>query len=78
MANVDDGGLTGSVKKSSSVIGKNPGAFAAHGDGKGFVKIARKESGVVWHAGSGGIVAEWGGRVVLRWRGVGGAFDEVE
>src|SRR5271163_3901571 len=46
VANIDDGGLACGVEKFAAIGGKNPGAFAADGDGNRFVEVARKESGV--------------------------------
>ena len=43
VAYADDGGLAGRVEKTLAICGNDPGAFAADGDGKGFLKIAGKE-----------------------------------
>ena len=47
VADVDDGGLAGSVEIFLAVGRDDPGTFAADGDGKRFFKIARKKSGRV-------------------------------
>jgi hypothetical protein len=52
VANVDDRGLARRIKKFASVRGKKPAAFSTDGDRHRLVKIARKKSGVVGHAGS--------------------------
>ena len=55
VANVDDRGGAGGVEKFATVLGIEPAALAADGDGKVLAKIAREERGSVGHAGSGGL-----------------------
>ena len=47
VANVDNGGLAGSVEIFLTVGRNDPGTFAADGDGKRFFEIAGKKSGKV-------------------------------
>lgn len=47
VADADDSGLARGIEIFLTVGGDDPGAFAANGDGKRFLEIARKESGRV-------------------------------
>lgn len=50
VADVDDGSLTRGVEKLAAVLSKEPATFSAHSGGKIFLKISRKQRGVVGHA----------------------------
>ena len=47
VADIDNGGLTGSVEIFLTVRGGDPGTFAADGGGKGLFEVAGEESGGV-------------------------------